>query len=57
MMTSYPAGNETSLYRKPCITDKSYYGSLSGSPGRLVIFIKKKQQILIQKTLSVYKCC
>jgi len=28
---------------------KSYYGSLSGSLGRLVIFIKK-QQILIQKT-------
>jgi len=45
-MTSCPVGNKTSLSRKPCIADNSYYGSLSLSLGRLVIF-KKKQQILI----------
>jgi len=49
-MTSRPVGNKTSLSQKPCIADKSYCGSLSCSIGRLVIFIKKKQQILIQKT-------
>jgi len=34
MMTSYPACNKTSLPRKPCIPDKSYNGTLSGSHGR-----------------------
>jgi len=35
MMTSYTAGNKTSLCRKPCIPDKkSYYGTLSGCHGR-----------------------
>jgi len=29
---------------------KSYYGSLTGSLGRLVISMRKKQQILIQNT-------
>jgi len=33
-MTSFPVGNETSLSRKPCIPDKSSYGTLSGSHGR-----------------------
>jgi len=33
-MTSYPACNKTSLSRKPCIAEKSYYWSLSGSHGR-----------------------
>jgi len=107
MMTSHPAGNKISLYRKPCIPDKkllwntmrkswslfqnpswkiawsapwrwnheiillaikahnlgnhasqikSYYGSLSGSLGRLLIFIKKSANIN-SKSLSVYKCC
>jgi len=32
-MTSYPVGNKTSLSRKPCITDKKFYGTLSGSHG------------------------
>jgi len=33
-MTSYPACNEISLSRKPCIPDKkNYYGTLSGSHG------------------------
>jgi len=48
-ITSYPACNKTSLSRKPCMADKKYYGSLWGKYGRLVIFIKK-QQILILKT-------
>jgi len=30
---SYPACSKTTLAQKPCITDKSYYGSLSGSHG------------------------
>jgi len=33
-MTSYSVGYKTSLSRKPCIADKSYYGSLSGSHDR-----------------------
>jgi len=33
-MTSYPVGTKTSLSRKPCIPDKSYYRMLSGSHGR-----------------------
>jgi len=33
-MTSYPVGNKTSLSRKPCIADKSYYGTQSASHGR-----------------------
>jgi len=39
--TSCPVGNKTSLSRKPCIADKNYFGSISWSLGRLVIFIKK----------------
>jgi len=35
---------------------KSYYGSLSRSLGRLVIFIKKTANIN-SKNLAVYKCC
>jgi len=33
-MTSYPACIKTSLSGKPCITDESYYGTLSASHGR-----------------------
>jgi len=33
-MTSYPACNKTSLSWKPYFTDKSYYGTLSGSHSR-----------------------
>jgi len=33
-MTSYPACNETSLSRKPCIRDKCWYGTLTGSNAR-----------------------
>jgi len=33
-MTSFPVGNNTSLSRKPCIPDKSYSGTLSGSHDR-----------------------
>jgi len=33
-MTSYPVCNKTSFSRKPCIPEKSYYGTLSGSHGR-----------------------
>jgi len=54
-MTSCPVGNKTSSYRKSCIADKSYYGSLSCSFGRSVIFIKKKQQTIIQKTYQFIK--
>jgi len=32
-MTSYSVGNKTSLSGKPCIADKKYYGSLTGSHG------------------------
>jgi len=32
-MTSYLACNKISLSRKPCIPEKSYYGTLSGSHG------------------------
>jgi len=34
IMTSNPFGNKTSLSRKSCIPDKSYYGTLIGSHGR-----------------------
>jgi len=34
-MTSYPARKKT-LSRKPCIADKSYYGSLSKSHRRSI---------------------
>jgi len=33
-MTSYPVDNKTLLSRKPCIADKSYYGTLLGYHGR-----------------------
>jgi len=33
-MTSYPVGNTTSLSLKPCVREKSYYGTLSGSHAR-----------------------
>jgi len=33
-MTLYPVGIKTSLSRKPCIPEKSYHGTLSGSHGR-----------------------
>jgi len=36
---------------------KSYYSTLSWNLGRLVIFIKTANSLLILKNLSVYKCC
>jgi len=33
-MTSYPVGNKTWLTRKPCYSDKNYWGTLSGSHSR-----------------------
>jgi len=59
-MTSYPACSETSLSRKPCITDKSYYGTLSGSHGRSFRFRHEnlpEAHPSVEITMTSYTAC
>jgi len=44
-MTSYPPCNKTSLSRKPCIPDKSYYRTPSGSHGRSIRIRQNKSPV------------
>jgi len=52
-MTSYPACNKASLSGKPCIPDKSYYITLSGSHGGC--FRIQFSRTIAQKTRSGVK--
>jgi len=59
-ITSYLVGNETSLSRKPCIPDKSYYWTLSGSHGRTFRIRHEKSREAppgVEITMTSYPAC